>query len=117
MVIQEHSGPKEFFTSDNIHFTQYVRLCLETGIQNTTKMLVCQLVFQKVAFSNISGNISMDNVLLFLNYAKIIILSGNDVQESVLNMIHTIWKFLPLGDNSWLPIPNSKKKNTVLYFE
>lgn len=91
--------------SQNKSMNRYVTTCLEVGVIQATKILVCNATFQKVAYSNRIDYIPMENIALFLNMAKMILLTGNEGQATLVTIMQLIWKYFPTGDMGWLPIP------------
>ena len=89
--------------------TRYVKSCLNVGIQESTKVLVCQAMYQKIYFNHRKDNISLDNISLFLNIANLILMTGKDGHESLCNILQLLMKYFPICDETWLPLPHTTK--------
>ena len=95
------------FLSNNTKSSEFVHNCIKHGIPNSIKILVCTAVFQKISFIKQFDDIPMENIRLFLNISKLIMINGIEGQEHLVQILRTLWKYLPLNDNGWLPIPHT----------
>jgi len=93
--------------SSNPNMKKYVETCICVGIQEATKKLVCQAAFQKVPYSERINKIEMDKIQLFLNIANMLFLTGKDGHDSLTNILKLLWKYFPICDVSWLPLPHN----------
>jgi len=93
------------FKSHNTSTQKYIETSVISGIQQSTKILVCDSVFQKNSYNHIVEHISMDTILMFLNLSKLVFLNGRDGQDVIIDLLQSFWKFLPINDRNWLPLP------------
>ena len=70
---------------------------------------MCKALFQKIAFQDRLQLIAADNISIFLNMVTLILSTGRDGQSSLTTIFQLLMKYLPLCDNSWLPLPYTTK--------
>ena len=88
----------------------YVTLCLNVGMVQATKIIVCKAVFQKISFTHRIDSISTDNISIFLHMAKLILQTGHEGHASLMTIVQYLWKYFPTCDIGWLPIPYTTNK-------
>lgn len=89
----------------NESMKNYVESSVLVGTVQSTKILVCKSMFQKCSYSHRIDHISMDNISIFLNISKLVFLNGREGHEALIMILQLFWKYLPVCDSNWLPLP------------